>query len=355
MKAESRKPRAERRSKVAPRRRSSAFRFPLSAFGFPLSAFGFPLSAFASPLSPFPSRRGITLLEILWSMAILLGGLLCVAMLIPVGKLAMTAANRSDRTGACGRAALHQIKVQKLLDTSVWPQQPTPSTNVFFIDPIGAIAISTTLGGLTRVNLAPGSVALTQSQADAMFRWQDDLIFARPEDMKGAASTIPPAGTRPVVPPGIGATSEGTFSWFMTVAPDPLQATLFNVSVVVCQKRVLTQTGGVPDGERLIAGVTCGASPSYGGNTVTCSSDVTSATPPIKNDAWVLLYSTGTNAQSAWYRVVSAGYDVGSNTSNITLVGPDWYGGATGGAAGTANIVVVGGVTGVYTETVQLN
>ena len=54
-------------------------------------------------------------------MAILLGGLLCVAMLIPVGKLAMTAANRSDRTGACGRAALHDIKVRDArLDRWSW-------------------------------------------------------------------------------------------------------------------------------------------------------------------------------------------------------------------------------------------
>ena len=48
--------------------------------------------------------------------------------------------------------------------------------------------------------------------------------------------------------------------------------------------------------------------------------------------------------------MVSAGYDVSSNTSSITLVGPDWY-----RRRRTANIVVVGGVTGVYTETVQLN
>ena len=314
-----------------------------SPFPLPPSPFRAP-----SPLSPFPfpSRRGITLLEILWSMAILLGGLLCVAMLIPVGKLAMMAANRSDRTGACGRAALHQIKVQKLLDTTVWPQQPTPSTNVFFIDPIGAIATGATpLGGLTRVDIAPGGVALTQSQADAMFRWQDDLIFVRPEEMKATPTvTPPPAGTRPVVPSGIGATSEGTFSWFVTVTPDPLQATLFNVAVVVCQKRVLT-----PDNERLAptSGTLTCLSPSYGGNTVTYLGDIISPTPPIKNDSWVLLYSTGTNAQSAWYRVVSAGFD-GTN-SNITLVGPDWYGGAAG------YIVVVGGVTGVYTETVQLN
>ena len=46
---------------------------------------------------------------------------------------------------------------------------------------------------------------------------------------------------------------------------------------------------------------------------------------------------------------VGAGYDVGTNTNTITLVGPDWLGAATGTA------ISVSGVTGVYTATVQLN
>jgi len=95
--------------------------------------------------------------------------------------------------------------------------------------------------------------------------------------------------------------------------------------------------------------VTC-TSPSYGGTIVTYTNgtngDIVSGPPPIKNDMWVLLCST---AQCTWYRVVHAGYDISSTTSSITLVGPDWYGGPAG------NIVIVDGVTGVYTETVQLN
>ena len=53
--------------------------------------------------------------------------------------------------------------------------------------------------------------------------------------------------------------------------------------------------------------------------------------------------------QATWYRVVHAGYNVNSNTSYINLVGPDWYGGTA------AKLIVVGGVTGVYTSTVQVN
>ena len=105
------------------------FRLPPSAFPLP------PSSNPQSPI-PNPSRSGITLLEILWSMAILLGGLLAVAMLIPVGKLAMTAANRSDRTGACGRAALHDLKVRGMLDYTTWYPTVALPPAVAIIDPL---------------------------------------------------------------------------------------------------------------------------------------------------------------------------------------------------------------------------
>ena len=303
---------------------------------------------------------------------------------------------RSHR--ACGRAALRDLRVRGLLYTTTWspgtayqlnalviPRTPngntyictTPGTSsttteptwpttvgsapvpdgsaawadmgtVFVIDPRGSFAsLPPTFGGS---NLRRGGLATltTAAQADAVFRSQDDLIFSRPEEMvKTATFTPPPAGTRPIVPPGT-RRSEGNASWFLTVAPDPLQPTLFSVSVVTCYGRTLLSSS-----ERLAppsGTVTC-ASPSYGGTIVTYNGtynggDIISVKPPIKADSWVLLYSA---TQASWYRVVHAGYDVTSNTSSITLVGPDWYGGTTG------NIVVVDGVTGVYTETVQLN
>jgi hypothetical protein len=55
--------------------------------------------------------------------------------------------------------------------------------------------------------------------------------------------------------------------------------------------------------------------------------------------------------QASWYRVVGAGYD-GTNT-NISLVGPDWYGSTNPNYTTTA--VSISGVTGVYTTTVQAN
>jgi hypothetical protein len=382
MKAENRKPKAEGETQQSPRRRLSALRVPLSALR---------------------SRRGISLLEVLISIGILMFGLTAVAMLIPIGKLAMVETNKSDRTGACGRAALHDLKVRNLLSTTAWtpsfayvwnalvtPRSPNghtyqctaagtssltteptwPTTGgtvseaggltwqdigmVYVVDPLGAwnglagINLGGGAFGPQRIRLAPITGAAT---ADQVFRWQDDLVFVRPEEMTSGVIPVPPAGTRPVAPV-VGA-NEGKFSWFLTVTPSAVQPGPYSVSVVVCNQRVFTQTGGVPDGERVApaAGgtVTC-VSPSYGGTTVTyfnaTNGDIISGPPPIKRDAWVLLYSA---IQCSWYRVLHAGYDASTTTSSINLVGPDWYGGTA------ANIIVVDGVTGVYTETVQLN
>ena len=116
---------------------------------------------------------------------------------------------------------------------------------------------------------------------------------------------------------------------------------------MVCYQRVLTQNNpGQPDGETVVTGVTCDSSPSYGGVGLTIPGN-----PTIKANEWLLLYTGGVNSQYTWYRVVSAGYDTGTDQTYVNLVGPDWYG---GGGGGTAAVVIIPGVTGVYTTTVQL-
>ena len=57
-------------------------------------------SSFIIHHSPHSPRRGLSLLEVLVSIFILTLGILGVATLIPIGKVAMVETNKSDRTGA---------------------------------------------------------------------------------------------------------------------------------------------------------------------------------------------------------------------------------------------------------------
>jgi len=322
----------------------------------------YPRTTLPNPQSliPNPSRRGISLMEVLISVFILSIGLLGVAAMIPIGKLAMIETSKSDRTGACGRAALREVKVRRMLAGFA------TSTTPFVIDPLGVTAgITTNLGSLPRTNYA----SMNKFQADDLFRWRDDLIYFQPKDM--TAGNSPTNGERPAgaftdsnystISTTINTTtgvvipaSEGNYSWFLTVAPQIVNSVntgTFSVAAVVCYKRVLTKnSSGQPDGERniLSTNVTCDSSPSYGGVGITIKGNVIAGPPPLKSNEWILLYST---TQCTWYRVVSVGYDASAvpPSTRIALVGPDWYGGSS------ATVVVVGGVTGVYTTTVQLD
>ncbi len=329
-----------------------------------------------APFGPFRQMgtvpffpRGISLLEVLISIFILSIGLLGVAALIPIGKLSLIETNKSDRTGACGRAGIHDVKVRRMCDYRLW-WSPLPSggvvpdadttLRVIAIDPLGYANLPATLGGaggIPRYTFREGAGAMTPSTANLLFRWPDELTFDTPANPTTRPRILARQGTYvapyPALPPEPAITpdefaNDGNFTWFLTVAPSPIETALpvsqrrvYAVAVVVCYKRVLAATG-----ERPIA-VTCDTNPGYGGVSVHATGNVLAGPPPLKKDAWVLLYSTGANSQCTWYRVVHAGYD-GTDTY-ITLVGPDWYGG------GPTTIVVVDGVTGVYTTTVQLD
>ena len=341
-------------------RRRRRSRWPMASGQWPVVR----KSKISNPQSliPNPSRSGISLIEVLFSIGVLTVGLFGIAMLIPLGKLALMETEKSDRTGACGRAALRDVDVRRMLDYRYWrdstgavvPADAIPT--IIAIDPLGYDSIA---GGGNLPNAlgeAGGAIercTLNLALPESVFRWSDDLIFTLPEDM-----TTPVPGDRPVAM----GNSQGNFSWFLMVAPSPANALAtpsvpvsqrrsYTVSVAVCHKRILAA-----DGERVIQNVTCDSDISYGGVSVTVPGDAVSDTPPLKNNEWVLLYSTGTNVQCSWYRVVYNGYipdslDPGDPTKGktyITLVGPDWYGGTD------AEIVIVGGVTGVYTTTVQL-
>ena len=317
------------------------------------------------------SRRGLTLLEVLVSLFVLSFGLLGVAALIPLAKLSMARTEQSDRVGACGRAAIHEVKIRRMLDPNTWgtwSTAPVVTDRALVIDPMER-TLTTPIGNLggTTGAIKRGNLAWCTSAAIAeqVFRWQDDLTFVLPEDDKSA--TPPPAGTRPYQ--RVAGTQDfvGNYSWFFMISPSPadvangvpwVNRSTFDVSAVVCRQRLFSVTGTTPDGEREITGATCTGSiggagitiagDATNGGTITGDTVTTGIHAPLKHGEWVLLYSTlAGHEQYNWYRVAYVGYD-GTNTQ-ATLTGPDWNGGAT------ANIVIVAGACGVYTGSVQLD
>ncbi|MEN6405311.1 MAG: hypothetical protein ABFC77_02455, partial [Thermoguttaceae bacterium] len=143
------------------------------------------------------------MIEVLISVGILSIGLLGVAALIPVGKLAMIETEKSDRTGACGRAALQEVRVRGMCNPDLW-QGVVGTISVAVIDPLGYTTGTaagqfgaTNLGGTSTSPLPRRTLTTTTSTAtaEALCRWPDDLSFSRPDEITAGTATV---GTRPV-------------------------------------------------------------------------------------------------------------------------------------------------------------
>jgi hypothetical protein len=359
-------------------------------------------------------------LEVLVSIGILTLGVLGVAMLIPIGKFAMTEVEKSDRTGTTGRAGLREVKVRGMLNVAGWGAAPADAVNVAIIDPLGTyeggtapgvlgplggvpIGGTTTFGGTMTGNIL-ARFSLTNvanaANAEAAFLCHDDLAFVLPKD-----ANPPQQGDRPTPPiiGGVPATGQfiGNFSWFFTVAGSPadyhpgppvtgtpwVQRQLFSVSVVVCWKRnfkiAIDGRNPAPEGEQSCAvkydptkiTATCNGFTEgfgYGGGTIAlCDYPTDNNLDPnpshpinkVREDQWVMLVGLDNSAPpvpivGAWYRVVgvSREQDVTNHPSQpvnmLSLVGPDW---AANSNVQFVNVVVIDGVTGVYSSTVQVD
>ncbi len=370
-------------------------------------------------LSPFPpfslsySRHaGLSLIEVLASIGIISIGLLGLASLLPVGLVTIFNATKADRAGNCGRLAMREIAVRRMLDPYPWPAYPAPpnpSSKVypqwlvpgtdtdaapliagkpFAIDPEGAAnGITGPLGGLLpRITLGvPPAVRQTNrfyqqqyGEPDLVFRATDDIIATAPENMKPAQ---PPGRPIPVLDASKKIASKGDYSWFATVMPCPSNPARFTVSVVVCYARTLNPSAGqVAEAAFPVAtfsdavGVSGGTAALAGGSIqLDKNSPMTNGTLggiTVRENDWVaLVRGVGPNSGTPqvppsgycqWYRVAAIGdNDDPTQGAQLTLVGPDWISPLQGTAVGASNadkLVVLGQeVVGVYTTTIDLD
>lgn len=331
------------------------------------------------------TRRGVSLLEVLISIFVLMVGLLGVAALIPIGRHHMAEAIRTDRAAACGRAILHEAKIRKWIDPTTW--RTRTGTNVYIVDGNGrswlpyqtyvidplflannqtnpkaeSFPYDSSSSGMVRVTLASvynSDSAIHRANAQQLCVWHDDLMFApSPGDSEGRPRAMVLTGD--TSPPSIvlwtnGANvlrdeNEGNYTWLVTVTPRGERTTISGqeyvainqslscqVSAVVFHKRDLVPSGWTdPISERMASSIGAGG---LGGG------DVTLGDADVKQDEWVLVGET--DYPYEWYRVVAADEE-GAATRNVTLAGPDWPTPATQAA-------VFSDVVGVYTATYPL-
>ena len=181
------------------------------------------------------ARRGVSLMEVLISTFVLAIGLLGLASLIPVARLAVVETGKCDRGAACGRAALREIKIRRMLESSLL--SPNPGAGPFTIDPLGVASGGPSLGLFPRVSLLDPvtGAPLTPAQIERIFTWQDDLVFDKPADV-----TLRPSE------PAAGLQNEGHYSWYANVIPAGDGVT-FVVSAVVCYRRDMQGGQGTQD------------------------------------------------------------------------------------------------------------
>ena len=362
-------------------------------------------------LGTVPTRRGVSLLEVLISIFAISIGLLGVAALIPVGQFSVNEATKADRSAACGRAALSEVKIRNLLDPAMYlnpangvavPQIPSFGST-YVIDPrfcadadnwgkvptgsfpYGGLSGGTSIFRLT-VRRGPGLAVIDPAVADRIFTWRDDLVFdvdRENRDRRPRQSYVWDNGTvapSPVLtededPKPVPGTdtplqfnTKGDYSWLLTVTPaateigqpTTVQKRKFDVSVAVFFSRDLTTNPTDPKPtERAVWATGAG----LGGGDVTLTTDKPDPEYlDVKQNEWLMLTGwtpdsrvmPGNRRIAKWYRVIAmdeAPERSGSNwTRRVTLAGPDWDVNLRQPQA-----VLVDGVIGVYTKTIELD
>jgi len=243
--------------------------------------------------TPKTRRRGISMLEILISLGVILVGLLGVAALLPVARFDMVTSLRADRGAACARAAMRDMIVRRMIE----PKHKSGAANWFYgtavdpslpvawplvdrpvaIDPIGVAQYlyagasprgpyqefpypaNSIMGApiiMCRATLGPiygPNAQIRLALAQRLFTSRDDLEFdltgarterprqifrlANGENGFGPATTAAEKAGNPFLnSPEQVADAEGLYSWMATVMPAP-DRRQYTVSTVVFYDR----------------------------------------------------------------------------------------------------------------------
>ncbi len=340
-------------------------------------------------------RRGISLLEVLISMFVLLVGLLGVMSLLPAGRSEVMRGAKIDRASACGRAAFRDMRIRGMLDPQSYalanasgspafsgpdpsnagqylfhwdPANPATSTNFFqsfVIDPLGVGAnfgrwfpydtsASPTVVHLPRLTLGPGLTSDVRAAiAETIFHAQDDLAF----DSSGGNTKLPiQVFDKDTTGTPQKRQAAGDYSWLATINSDTSTVRSTSVfdssmtlSIAVFYKRDIASATGV--GERVCELVSLGTdiqdevqlkvttvAPQYSG----AGEGV--AHLGVKPNQWIMLAANsgtviGPIWNFAWHRVAAADSVLDSTGKAKTVKNP-------GTGPWTRNVTLIGPFTG---------
>ncbi len=328
-------------------------------------------------------RRGITLLEVLISMFVLLIGLLGVGAMIPAGRYVAMQGTKLATSTMVGQSAMHELQVRDCFNPANWhtvnstgsdfaiwdPTNPGKPFKIpsgansmllpVVIDPLGLTSFpgaippgaATVPAGfsapalfLTRISpfgpIGPG----TQQLAVMVCRSSDDLVSTQNSaDLPPTQFNFLDASKNPIK-----RSSDGNYSWFATIVPDPTASTVMSeitVTVAVVHKRDLSALGSGESTTRIVSLPGAG----MGGGEVLLF-DPNGIAKALRPGQFVMVTGTIPNAAGPlpyfyWYRVTQASdmmpitaasqlsafsplpADMPSpqyQVQPVTLAGPDW-------------------------------
>ena len=306
-------------------------------------------------------RAGITLLEVLISMGVLLIGLMGVGAMIPAGRYEIMQGVKTDYSTTVGRAAFRDLKARGYLNPSSWSSTTGaalfPPSKIFdvsiggeqvavAIDPLGITAPGGGFGpnfpnpapnpvpvpSLARIYLYqapnPPPILMTKNVADTVFRCSDDLVTVPSllgSDRPPVQQSVP-FNVDPLAPlnPIMSRSSEGNYSWLATIVTDSNASALnskVTVSVVVFYKRELIPSATK---EAVADAMLLGGSEFR----LDLSNATTKFPEGLRAGQWIMLAGeTGGQRQFRWYRVQGAAkiHMLGARPmQDITLAGADW-------------------------------
>lgn len=300
-----------------------------------------------------PSRKAVTLMEVLIAIFILAVGLFGVAALLPVGGSEALEATKAQRATSLGSAALHELQVRNLLQPfqwntttkqldPLWYWQDSPLHDLspyrwILIDPIG-VGAARDIGKLADWAFFPKGVALMPR-----------LTIRR--------HLLPPAPLSSAEAWDLFGTPERDqdyyrnydYSWMVMIGPmlpDPSSSPSWRLlSVIVFYKRDLDLSKSPEvvvslDGTPILT-------EEGGGELVLLSTDETLRSR-LKPNHWLLLFSS---QWCQWYRIVAAAKPTTDGKWYVTVLGSKW----ADPTQPPTRVLLMEGVIGVYSQIVEID